>query len=208
MHAAKPILYACLGASKVSTRTTSKVLEAIQLPIDFTERFAESTSYRLDSLNTEKNTPVAALIHIHKTFLKVFFQRFFSSCPSSLEEREIVFILSVPFFKSARLAPFVFSFCCFVCFPHGSYSSQKQNGATGFLLLHIVLLHREVSLFLMSSASVALSPRQSTTDLLAFASLLLSPVSLSPPHPPPPPLHSVYVFMSFLLPIKLFRLSD
>lgn len=50
----------------------------------------------------------------------------------------------------------------------------------------------------MSSASVALSLRLSTTDLLAFTSLP-SPVPL-PPHPPPPPLLS--------LPAKLFSLLD
>lgn len=74
----------------------------------------------------------------------------------------------------------------------------ENTGAIGFLSSHIVLLLRKVSPFLMSSASVALSPRLSTTDLLAFSSLclLLPPSSSS----------SARLYFSHL--VKLFCLLD
>lgn len=62
---------------------------------------------------------------------------------------------------SAPRVPFV-SFSLFLfCF------LIENTSAVGFLSLHIVLL-RKISLFLMSSVSLALSLRQSTHDLLAF----------------------------------------
>lgn len=81
---------------------------------------------------------------------------------------------------------------CLLLLP--SFFLTEKISATGFLSLHIVLLLRKVSLFLMSSASVALSLRLSTTDLLAFGSfcLLLSLLILCT------------LFLS--LPIKLFFL--
>lgn len=75
---------------------------------------------------------------------------------------------------SAPHSPFVFfSLLLFCLFPLLCFFLTEKTSAIGFLSLHIVLLLRKVSLFLMSSASVALSPRLSTTDLLAFASLCL-----------------------------------
>lgn len=66
-----------------------------------------------------------------------------------------------------------FRCCYFVCFPYYSSSSQKRPVPLGFLSFLIAPPFRKASLSLMSSASVALSLRLSTADLLAFASLCL-----------------------------------
>ncbi len=105
--------------------------------------------------------------------------------------------------------PCCVSFCLFVSDPHSPFVffsvlsvslaillPRRNTAAIGFLSLHIVLLLRRVSPFLMSSATVALSLRLSTNDLLAFSFLYLL-LSLS---------SAAAIFISH--PLKLLCLLD
>lgn len=135
-------------------------------PADLSVPIVSCCSWLL-GVNVDRDTHIFDEHTITKFFLRIFL-------PPSLFEEIAFILLCFPLRVSAPHSQFFFfSLLLFCLLSLQSFFLTENNGATGFLLVHIVLPLRKVSLFLMSSASVALSLRLFTNDLLAFASLCL-----------------------------------